>query len=178
MTDTLFAAAPGFDQPIAVLKHCHGRIRKQLATLRKLVDHLPESGADIEAQQAAYAVLRYFNEAAPLHHEDEEVDLLPLLEATAKDLDAGVLQELMPRILQEHQQMEAAWKLLDRQLSAIASGQATSLSTADVDRFATLYDAHMQLEESAIAPMALRLFTAEQIAALGAAMRARRGLSQ
>ncbi|HEV2612422.1 MAG TPA: hemerythrin domain-containing protein, partial [Noviherbaspirillum sp.] len=35
MTD-LFDTAPGFDQPIAVLKHCHDRIRKQLATLERL----------------------------------------------------------------------------------------------------------------------------------------------
>ena len=57
MNDFLPDTAPGFDQPIAVLKHCHGRIRKQLATLEKLLAHLPEHGADEQAQQAAQAVL-------------------------------------------------------------------------------------------------------------------------
>ena len=60
MTTPLLAPAPGFDQPLAVLKHCHGRIRKQLATLQKLQHHLPHAGADVEAQQAAYAILRWW----------------------------------------------------------------------------------------------------------------------
>mgnify|MGYP003704987797 CR=1 FL=1 len=72
--DSLFTAAPGFDQPLAVLKHCHDRIRKQLATLDKLLPHLQQYGADQQAQEAAQAVLRYFMQAAPLHHEDEEHD--------------------------------------------------------------------------------------------------------
>ena len=58
--------APDFDQPVAVLKHCHGRIRKQLSTLEKLLTHLPLSqaetgGADEQARQAAQAVLKYFD---------------------------------------------------------------------------------------------------------------------
>jgi pyridoxamine 5'-phosphate oxidase len=71
MTDSLFDTAPGFDQPIAMLKHCHDRIRKQLGTLRRLLDHLPEFGANIDAQQASKAVMKYFNHAAINHHEDE-----------------------------------------------------------------------------------------------------------
>ena len=100
--DTLFNNAPGFDQPLAVLKHCHDRIRKQLNTLDKLLQHLPTHGADDQAKQAATAVLRYFNEAAPLHHEDEEIDLLPTLEVAALGADAALLQEYLPLILKQH----------------------------------------------------------------------------
>ena len=60
MNNFLPDTAPGFDQPIAVLKHCHGRIRKQLATLERLLSHLPEHGADEAARQAAGAVLQVF----------------------------------------------------------------------------------------------------------------------
>lgn len=178
MHPSLLDTAPGFDQPIAVLKHCHDRIRKQMQTLQKLLQHLPQYGADVEAQQAAHAVLRYFNEAAPLHHEDEEEDLLPLLEATATGNDATQLHALLPTILQEHQQMEAAWQQLDRQLRAISTGQSSQLEESDVTRFAMLYDAHMQLEETVIAPMAKRLFSPEQTSQLGDAMRTRRGVSK
>jgi pyridoxamine 5'-phosphate oxidase len=55
MTDSLLAPAPGFDQPIAMLKHCHDKIRKQLATMQNLLEHLPRHGADAAAQQAAQA---------------------------------------------------------------------------------------------------------------------------
>src|SRR5450830_1921056 len=57
MSNTLFDTAPDFSQPIAVLKHCHDRIRKQLQTLQNLLSHLPQHGADIDAQKAAQAVL-------------------------------------------------------------------------------------------------------------------------
>ncbi|WP_233556417.1 hemerythrin domain-containing protein [Noviherbaspirillum sedimenti] len=177
MGNSLFDTAPGFDEPIAVLRHCHTRIRKQLATLNKLVAHLPHHGADLEAQQAAHAVLRYFNDAATLHHEDEEEDLLPQLETTASGEDAGQLQALLPRLLKEHQEMAALWLALDRELVTIASGQSAQLSETDVARFASLYEAHMQLEESVIAPMAKRLFSEAQMHQLGDAMRARRGIS-
>ncbi|MDO9217277.1 MAG: hemerythrin domain-containing protein, partial [Lacisediminimonas sp.] len=40
MADPLVTPAPGFDQPIAVLKHCHDRIRKQIETLERLRQHL------------------------------------------------------------------------------------------------------------------------------------------
>lgn len=177
MATPLFDTAPGFDEPLAVLRHCHTRIRKQLATLDKLLAHLPQYGADVEAQQAAYAVLRYFNDAAPLHHEDEEEDLMPQLETSASGDDARQLQVLLPKILDEHREMERLWLALDRELSTIASGQSAQLSQNDVARFASLYEAHMALEESVIAPMAKRLFSEAQMHQLGDAMRVRRGIS-
>ncbi len=176
MNDSLLDAAPGFDQPIAVLKHCHGRIRKQLATLERLLAHLPEHGADEQARQAASAVLKYFEKAAHLHHEDEEQDLIPMLRAVAQGEDAATLQALAPTILQDHKDMDAIWQDLHEQLTAIAAGSATALSTSSVQRFVQRYTAHMEREESTMAPMAMRLFSPEQMARLGAAMGRRRGI--
>lgn len=177
MTFALPESAPGFDQPIAVLKHCHDRIRKQLATLDKLLGHLPGHGADAQAQQAAAAVLKYFDQAAPLHHDDEEADLIPMLQGCAVAEDAALLARLVPGIIDEHHQMDALWQTLHEQLRAIADGSATLLRESDVRRFADTYSAHMEREESHIAPMAKRLFSAEQMARLGAAMQARRGIA-
>ena len=83
MPHDLPAAAPGFDQPIAVLKHCHDRIRKQLDTLQRLPAHLAAHGADEQARQAAQAIINYFEKAAHLHHADEEENLLPVLRLVA-----------------------------------------------------------------------------------------------
>lgn len=176
MSNSLFETAPDFDQPIAVLKHCHDRIRKQIATLQKLVVHLPEKGANLDAKQAANAVMGYFNKAAQNHHEDEEHDLLPLLQTTAVGEDAALLNSLLPGILQEHQEMDAAWRVLDQQLTEIASGASAALSAGEVNRFATMYLAHMEKEETHIAPMAKRIFNPAQMLQLGNAMRARRGI--
>lgn len=175
--DTLFASAPGFDQPIAVLKHCHDRIRKQLLTLEKLPIHLADYGADKEAQQAASAVLKYFHNAAPLHHADEEDDLLPALAATAQNEDAQLLKELQPKILAQHITMAAHWQLLESQLLSIADGSGEELSMDDVIQFQALYQEHMEIEETQIAPMALRILSKEQMQKMGAAMQERRGIS-
>lgn len=176
MTLHLHDTAPDFDQPIAVLKHCHDRIRKQLATLDKLLAHLPEFGADEQARQAASAVLKYFEKAAHLHHDDEEQDLIPMLRAVAQGEDAATLQALAPVILQDHKDMDAIWQDLHEQLTAIAEGQSTVLSASAVQRFSQRYSSHMEREEGTMAPMALRLFSPEQMAQLGKAMQARRGI--
>jgi pyridoxamine 5'-phosphate oxidase len=176
MTDFLPDTAPGFDQPIAVLKHCHERIRKQLATLRKLLDHLPEHGADEQARQAAQAVIKYFDKAAHLHHEDEEQNLLPMLQATAQGEDASLLASLLPQILADHASMDAMWQTLHAQLKALEGG-ASALSADAVNQFADSYERHMKTEETQVAPMAMRLFSAQQMATLGAAMQARRGIA-
>jgi pyridoxamine 5'-phosphate oxidase len=176
MNDLLPDTAPDFDQPVAVLKHCHGRIRKQLATLEKLLAHLPEHGADQQARQAASAVLRYFEKAAHLHHDDEEQDLIPMLRAVAQGEDAATLQALAPVILQDHKDMDAMWQDLHEQLSAIADGSGTQLSAGTVQRFAQRYLNHMEREESTMAPMALRLFDPQQMKQLGQAMQRRRGI--
>jgi pyridoxamine 5'-phosphate oxidase len=176
MSNTLFDTAPDFSQPIAVLKHCHERIRKQLQTLEKLLAHLPQHGADGEAQQAARAVLKYFNNAAHLHHQDEEQNLIPMLQASARGDDASLLAELTSGILEGHQQMDRDWTIIKTQLEQIAEGSSAALSTSDVTRFCCTYAAHMVVEETHIAPMAKRLFSEEQMAQLGSAMQVRRGI--
>ncbi|AIY43480.1 Pyridoxamine 5'-phosphate oxidase [Collimonas arenae] len=181
MPNALIAAAPDFSQPIAVLKHCHDKIRKQLGTLQNLLEHISQHGSDAQAQQAADSVMRYFNQAAPHHHADEEVDLLPMLSVTATGEDAALLQKLTPEIMAEHQQMDKLWHTLNRQLTSIASSetatQATPLSMQDVKEFSAIYSAHMEKEETWIAPMAKRIFSEQQMQQLGAAMQQRRGIS-
>ncbi len=177
MTNALPDSAPSFDQPIAVLKHCHDRIRKQLATLDKLLPHLAAHGADEQAQQAAAAVLKYFDKAAPLHHEDEEIDLVPMLAAVAQGADAELLDQLVPTILDEHRQMDGMWQILHEELTAVADGSGAAVSGHVVRQFSSMYLSHMEREEGNIAPMAKRLFSPEQMARLGNAMQQRRGIA-
>lgn len=170
----LYDSVPGFDQPLAVLKHCHGRIRKQLTTLSNLTTHLQTNGADTEALQAVASVIRYFTQAAPHHHRDEEDDLLPMLSACAQGADAILLAQLLPQIIEEHTQMDAIWQRLLVQLTAIRDHNANQLDQQLIQQWASLYLAHMDKEEQHIAPMAMRLFSAAQMQQLGNAMQARR----
>ena len=177
MTAPLFDSVPGFDQPIAVLKHCHDKIRKQLTTLQNLLGHLGQNGNTPEAQQAAKAVLQYFNKAAHLHHADEEQDLMPMLQATATGEDAALLATLVPEILADHQRMDQAWLTLRPELDAIAAGTDSQLSHDGVRDYVAAYQAHMAKEEGQLAPMAKRLFSAQQMEQLGTAMQRRRGIA-
>ena len=177
MTAPLFDSVPGFDQPIAVLKHCHDKIRKQLTTLQNLLGHLGQNGNTPEAQQAAKAVLQYFNKAAHLHHADEEQDLMPMLQATATGEDAALLATLVPDILADHQRMDQAWLTLRPELDAIAAGTDSQLSHDGVRDYIAAYQAHMAKEEGQLAPMAKRLFSARQMEQLGTAMQRRRGIA-
>nr|WP_307719653.1 pyridoxamine 5'-phosphate oxidase [Massilia psychrophila] len=176
MTHSLPDTAPGFDQPIAVLKHCHDRIRKQLETMQKMSEHLARHGADEEARQAAQAVLKYFDKSAHLHHADEEDNLVPMLQSVAQGEDAATLAALVPGILRDHDEMDAMWLGLREELNAIADGSAATLTASNVQRFAERYSSHMEREETRIAPMAKRLFSAAQMAQLGEAMQVRRGI--
>lgn len=177
MTSPLFDSVPGFDQPIAVLKHCHDKIRKQLTTLQNLLGHLAQHGNTTDAQQAAKAVLQYFNKAAHLHHDDEEQDLMPMLQATATGDDAALLATLVPEILADHQRMDQAWLTLRPELDAIAAGTGTQLSADGVAAYVVAYQAHMSKEEGQLAPMAKCLFSAQQMEQLGTAMQRRRGIA-
>jgi len=121
-------------------------------------------------------VQKYFNHAAALHHEDEEENLMPMLQATARDADAVQLEQIIPGILADHQQMELEWQQLNTQLEQIAQGQSAALDSTAVLRFSDRYTSHMAVEETNIAPMAKRLFSHEQMEQLGSAMQARRGI--
>ncbi|MFC3376745.1 pyridoxamine 5'-phosphate oxidase [Rugamonas sp. CCM 8940] len=122
-------------------------------------------------------MLKYFNHAAHLHHADEEQNLMPMLQATARDADATLLAALVPEILADHARMDADWAVLQAQLNDIANGMEGRLAAADVQRFVAAYEAHMAKEEGNLAPMAKRIFSAAQMAELGQAMQARRGLA-
>ena len=55
------APAVGFEVPLEMLAACHGRVQHQCATLQRLLPHLQRHGADRDAQDAARAIMRYFD---------------------------------------------------------------------------------------------------------------------
>lgn len=172
-------AAPGvgFEVPLEMLAACHGRVQQQCETLERLCTHLRQHGADLAAQQAARAVLRYFDTAARHHHDDEELDLFPaLLEALAAS-DAVCLRELTASLSADHRRLETRWAHLRRQLLQVAEAGAATLAAADVAAFVQHYQQHIGREESELLPMARRLLGDVELDRIGLAMRARRGVA-
>lgn len=173
----LHAPAAGFDEPFALLDACHDRVRRSLALLGRLAAHLRQRGADAAARDAAQDVLRYFSQAAPAHHEDEERHVLPLLQASG---DAA-LQVLARRLLDDHADIRRAWSALEPQLRALATGlavDAEAMHVAAAD-FLRAHDGHLEREDGLAFPAAARLAAAQpgQRAAMGREMAARRGVA-
>lgn len=173
-THPLLHAGPsvGFDQPFEMLAACHARMARSLDLLLRLGPHLQAHGCDAQARSAATDVLRYFDIAAPLHHQDEELHLLPLLRAQGQ---AG----LAARLRADHQVMEHDWARLRPSLCAVRDGVAdTAALPAAVARwtqFAALYRRHLAAEEAQAFPMARRGLSVQQLQAMGEDMAARRG---
>ena len=166
------ADAATFDDPLAMLVACHGRIRKQLATLRRLERHLPEHGHDADARAAARAILRYFDSAAVHHHEDEEASLLPRLVARAPKASA-----LSSRLFAEHRELAERWRKLRPLLSGIASGQRAVLPPRLVLDITDAYESHIAVEEADLIPLARDVLPPDEIAAIGQEMARRRGVT-
>ena len=164
--------APSFDDPLALLSACHGRIERQLATLARLQRHLPEHGCDKDARAAARAILQYFDSAAPNHHADEERSIFPRLAAAVP-----AAARLIAGLDADHAALAANWRRLRPMLAAIAAGARANLSARDVAVVSRAYARHIAREESDLIPLAARTFDAATLAAIGREMAARRSVA-
>jgi pyridoxamine 5'-phosphate oxidase len=169
--DFFSQTAPGFDDPLGVLRACHRRMERQLGTLRRLRRHLPEHHADDDARAAAAAILRYFDSAAPNHHADEETSLFPRLASASPEL-AKVAQALA----YEHVDLDRRWARLRPLLAAIAARNSGHLPVKEVEAFCAAYEAHITREETLVLARARDVLDAATLAAIGAEMAERRSL--
>ena len=165
-------AAPTFDDPLAMLRACHGRIGAQCVTLERLASHLSTHGNDAQAMQAAHAILRYFDTAGQHHHQDEEGDLFPALLTT----NDSVAHTLITRLLHEHQGLEAAWQSLRPLLLAIGEARSSTLDDTIVHHFIQVYARHIEVENGSLLPLAAHLLNEEQLQHIGQNMATRRGV--
>ena len=175
MSSLLSSAAPGFEQPFEMLRACHERVERMLHLLGRLREHLPAHGADASAREAARDVMRYFDQAAPHHHQDEELHVFPRLLAQGEPDTVALVR----RLQQDHVQMEARWRAARLVLASVAAGERQALSAADeaaLDAFASLYDGHIEAEEVLAYPAAAALVDAPALAAMGEEMMRRRGV--
>jgi len=163
--------APGFDEPLAMLRACHERIQRQCATLAKLAAHLGRDGLTDGARQAAADIHRYFSSAGRQHHADEEQDLFPVLRAESS------LAGLLDTLARDHAEMESLWLRIEPLLAAPDTIHDLDGFARLADAFNALYRQHIARENSELLPQAEQLMSMEQRRELGARMAARRGVS-
>ena len=167
----------GFEAPFEMLLACHERVERMLDLLLRLQQHLLDKGCDASAREAARDVMRYFDLAAPQHHEDEERHVFPPLLAAA---DAGV-RAVVLRLQQDHRDMTTGWAQARITLQAVLehAGDALTLDetqTATLTQFAALYLQHLQDENGVVYPAAQASLSADAVLLMSDDMMRRRGV--
>lgn len=164
-------ADSAYAQPFELLDACHGRVRRSLDLLARLLAHLAarQGQADAQARSAADDVLRYFDIAAPLHHQDEERHLFPRLAGDA------ALAPLCARLLAEHRLIEQQWQALRGLLQRLDPAELPALGAA-AEAFMQLHQQHLHGEDGLVFPAVQALLGADAQRAMGIEMAARRGL--
>ena len=166
----------GFEQPFEMLDACHDRVRRTLELMGKLQNHLQTQGCDDSARQAARDVQRYFDIAAPLHHQDEELHIFPALrERLAED---APLLALVQRLEQDHRDMDAQWSTVVRgSLEALSDGSSSTFSPEQryaLNAFRERYEQHLALEDEVAYPSARQVVGVSEQQVMGEEMAARR----
>lgn len=168
----LLMPSAGFDDPLALLSACHQRIEGFCITLERLVTHLELVGSDVEARNAAQRVISYFVEAAPHHHADEEVDLLPLLRLRVEAEGISTIENWADRISADHNALDPVWIELQVELQKIVNGEGNRLDAAM--KFIEMERKHYQFEDQNVFPLAGRILQKQDLKKLGRAMANRR----
>ncbi|HKL77622.1 MAG TPA: hemerythrin domain-containing protein [Gammaproteobacteria bacterium] len=175
------AIAPDFQHPLALLQACHERMERFATLAVRIGDHLDEAGTPATAAAgSAERVLRYFDQAAPQHHADEERDLLPRLRGRLAEPASPELAQLLGGLAGEHQALDAQWTALRPALVALTEGRAVPAADYRA-RAAAFQEAqldHVARENRWLLPACEAHLTAPDWAAIGAAMAHRRGVGQ
>jgi hemerythrin-like domain-containing protein len=169
------APGVGFEQPFEMLDACHERVERMLGLLGKIREHVKTHGADDQARDAARDVMRYFDQAGPHHHEDEERHVFPALLAQRDPAVVAVVIQLQ----QDHKAMVVLWALVRAALSALveAGDHWTGLSAEEAqcfDAYDALYRRHLLDENGVVYPAARAVIRGEPLLAMSAEMMARR----
>lgn len=134
--------AATWDEPVDMLYACHGKVKRFCGMLKALPAYLAEHGATEEVRQSVRQICTYFNQAAPLHHEDEEQDFFPALLVHAPQ-SANDIAELE----RQHIVLHANWTALREQLEALLEGSRNGVDDEVLQRFIAGYDVHTAIEE-------------------------------
>ena len=170
------APGVGFEAPFEMLDACHERVERMLALLGKLREHVKTHGPDTQARDAARDVMRYFDQAGPHHHEDEERHVFPPLLAQR---DPAVLAVVI-RLKQDHREMAVMWARVRAALMALVdAGEGWSGFSAEdeqrFDAYDALYQRHLVDENGVVYPAARAVIRGEALQAMSADMMERRG---
>lgn len=131
-----------WNEPIEMLYACHSKVKRFCRQLSILPDYLEKHGYTQAVLNDVKQILTYFNRAAPLHHEDEELDFFPQLVKVAPQT-----QSTIDELEQQHKNLHKNWNALSAQLEELISEQRQNIDEHLIERFIQGYERHITLEE-------------------------------
>lgn len=131
-----------WDEPIEMLYACHGRVKQFCRQLLLLPDYIAQHGCNQAVKNDVQQILNYFNQAAPLHHDDEEKDFFPAL---AQKLPQT--QQAIDELESQHEALHQNWYTLRDRLQALLAGEVENIEPELIKRFVAGYDLHISIEE-------------------------------
>ena len=154
------------DDPLESLGRFHRRIERQLATLAELPVRL-DGGLDAAAIGSAAATLEFFDIRLPVHHAQEEHELIPLLlRRITLSEERDRFREIRMRLESDHRELRDVWRRLRAPLEAIAEGVPRKLPGDLIQYFRAVHAIHISTEESALHAMATRWLSPGDLDAL------------
>ena len=131
-----------WNEPIEMLYACHSKVKRFCRQLTILPDYLAKNGCNQAVKNDVQQILNYFNQSAPLHHDDEEKDFFPLLvkyvPEAQKDID---------ELERQHVTLHNSWTKLSEQLQALLKDERENIDVTLINHFVSGYDKHIALEE-------------------------------
>ncbi|HHF4122770.1 TPA: hemerythrin domain-containing protein [Haemophilus influenzae] len=131
-----------WNEPIEMLYACHSKVKRFCRQLSILPDYLEKHGYTQAVLNDVEQILSYFNRAAPLHHDDEELDFFPQLVKVAPQA-----QSTIDELEQQHKNLHKNWNALSAQLEELISEQRQNIDEYLIERFIQGYERHITLEE-------------------------------
>ena len=119
MTDTL---APGFDDPLAMLRSAQQQILDHCTLLDELVARCTGQDIDSAARTTAQQITRGFSTSIALYHRDMESDLYPRLNRQSLKL-----AELVQALKQELRDIITDWEGIAPTLKQLPAGGFSSV---------------------------------------------------
>lgn len=162
------------DHPIEHIVAWHTRTEERLAVLDHAGEFLETKAT--EALTAIHSVLGYFESSGHLHTADEEESIFPRLRphlTPAELAEIELLETKHTETKEVYSALKAAVEALDQ---APESAELRLRYTSLVQRFSTLYRAHMEFENRQLVRIARHSLTSSDLAAISAEMKARRSV--
>jgi hypothetical protein len=179
MVELLDFAVPdgGFSGPLALWLACHQRLEGVCLLLRRFGLHVADFGSDETSRMAAEGLRRYFNIAARRHEDDENIDLFPRTVDRLRGRRRATVRALVDRLQEDHAAAGRLWQPLDAQLAEVQCGGRIKPDHGAIAKLVEQYLAHRQAEESSLLAVIESALQPDDLAAIGEAMAARRGLT-